>query len=97
MPFLSLKVKQTSCHVQEGSQGLTYMCSSHAFCFQCIRHSFCNADGGIRGEVPVSLQQKDRITCGLVRLCNPTGLITAWPQFILWQPFSTFSTEILIT
>lgn len=60
MYFLSPFVKQTSCHAQEGSQGFTYMCSSHAFCFRCILHSFCNTDGSIWGEVLVSLQQKDR-------------------------------------
>lgn len=60
MLFLSLKVKQTCCHVQGDTQGFTYMGSPHAFCFHCVLHSFCNADGGIWGEVSVSLQQKDR-------------------------------------
>lgn len=60
MLFLSLKVKQTCCHVKGDTQGFTYVRSSHAFCFCCVLHSFCNADGGIWGEVSVSLQQKDR-------------------------------------
>lgn len=58
--MLKQKGKFNLLKVQGGSQGFTYVCSSHAFRFRRVLHSFCNADGGIWGEVLVSLQQKDR-------------------------------------